>query len=125
MKSQPAQPMKCNACGELVPLAVGPCTWVSCPHPSESGSNPPLGIVYLLRSGRHYKIGKTKDFKSRLDQIKLQLPLKIEVIHQIQTDDPDGIEKYWHRRFEDRRLNGEWFGLSAADVEVFISRRRM
>jgi hypothetical protein len=125
MKPQSTQPTRCNACNELQPLAVGPCQFVTCPYPSESGSSRPGGIVYLLRSGPHYKIGKTNDFKSRLGQIKLQLPLKVEVVHQIETDDPDGIERYWHRRFGDKRLNGEWFRLSDDEVEAFISRRRM
>src|SRR5713226_4057437 len=55
----------------------------------------PCGHVYLLRSGPHYKIGMTRDLDSRLDQIKLQLPWPVEVVHKIETDDPEGIESYW------------------------------
>jgi hypothetical protein len=84
-----------------------------------------LGIVYLLRSGPHYKIGKTKDFDSRLGQIKLQLPFDVEVVHKIETDDPTGIESYWHRRFMSKRDNGEWFSLSVEDVAAFTSRTKM
>src|SRR3989442_8350249 len=59
-----------------------------------------LGFVYLLKSGPYYKIGRTTDFERRFDQIKLQMPFSVEVMHKIETEDPEGIEAYWHRRFD-------------------------
>lgn len=52
-----------------------------------------LGFVYLIRSGRFYKIGKTNAAGRREREIALQLPEKVSVIHTIRTDDPSGIEK--------------------------------
>lgn len=84
----------------------------------------PDGVVYLIRSGRFHKIGRSNDLGRRSYEIALQLPEKAVLVHSIETDDPAGIERYWHERFKDRRKNGEWFQLSALDVAAFKRRRK-
>lgn len=86
-----------------------------------------VGYVYLVRHGsrREYKIGRTNNPIRREGEIGVELPQKLEPIHVITTDDPAGIEAYWHRRFAEKRLKNEWFALSPADVRAFKRWRRI
>lgn len=83
------------------------------------------GEVYLYKSGRYYKIGKTNDTVRRGTELRLQLPETPVLVHSIKTDDPTGVELYWHRRFAGKRVNGEWFDLGAAEIRAFKRWRRI
>ena len=91
--------------------------------PSESETE--FGFVYLMRSGRYYKIGRSTYVEKRNYEIGIKLPEPLNVIHKIKTDDPTGIEAYWHKRFEEKRVrkNAEWFDLSSSDVKAFKRRK--
>lgn len=78
------------------------------------------GYVYMIRSGRRFKIGKetTAGARQAAAGTWLENP---EVVHRITTEDPDGVERYWHARFKQqgKHVKGELFALSAYDVAVF------
>lgn len=85
----------------------------------EGDSAAPVGHVYMQRHGRDYKIGRTSSLNKRGRQIQLELPQEVELVHSILTDDPPGVEAYWHNRFADKRTRGEWFKLTKADIAAF------
>ena len=83
-----------------------------------------MGILKLGREKR-YKIGKAILVERRADQISLQLPEDLELVHTIRTDDAYGIEDYWHKRFAAKNTKGEWFSLSRQDIDAFKRRKFM
>ena len=84
-----------------------------------------FGFVYLLKSRRYYKIGRSNAAGRREYELAIQLPERTKLVHQSRTDDPVGIEEYWHKRFAKKHKNGEWFDLSASDVKDFTRRKFM
>jgi len=96
------------------------------PSSTPSGDAPSEdGWVYLKKMGKFYKIGLTNDAGRRHRELATQMPEKLTTVHEIRTDDPRGIEAYWHNRFAAKRRNGEWFDLSGEDVAAFKRRKFM
>jgi hypothetical protein len=86
----------------------------------------PTGYVYLVKSGKLYKIGYSENHWRRKSELHKQTAEGITEIHTIAAiDDAPGIEKYWHNRFSEQRQHGEWFNLSAEDISAFKKRKFM
>lgn len=94
-------------------------------HTAERKDKIQTGFVYLMKSGRYYKIGRTVSVGSRERQLAIKIPVPPTTIHKIETDDPVGVEAYWHRRFAEKRGEGEWFDLSREDVAAFKRWKRI
>lgn len=76
------------------------------------------GFVYLLRADNGiYKIGCTKRPDARIKQLGIQLPYELEVICLLPAQDMRLLESKLHERFNERRVNGEWFQLTESDIE--------
>ena len=116
----------CDEVGGLADVVAHalPVAATESPHGSSSPDDTVMdGYVYLMKSGKYYKIGHTNAPGRREYELAIQLPERLTQVHVVQTDDPAGIERYWHERFAQKRANGEWFALSASDVRAFKRRR--
>jgi hypothetical protein len=65
------------------------------------------GFVYLIKSGKYYKIGMTNSIDRRKYEIGLHAAEGVEPIHSTKKVDSSGIEAYWHNRFKCKRMNSE------------------
>jgi Meiotically up-regulated gene 113 len=114
-------------CDDIVEICSNLSSAGTQPQRLEKGSSGPdvVGFVYLIKFGHHYKIGRTNALGRREYELGIQLPEKARTVHVIKTDDPAGIETYWHKRFEAKRGNGEWFDLTSEDIRAFKRRKFM
>ena len=91
-----------------------------------SKSQRPSGYVYLVKSGKLYKIGWSENQWRRKSELHKQTSEGITDVHTIAAiDDAPGIERYWHERFREKRQHGEWFDLSLEDIRAFRKRKFM
>ena len=70
-------------------------------------------IVYFIRDGiGHVKIGITNNINNRLKALQTACALKLQYYAGLQVPNKfkaQEIERYLHEKFNDYRLNGEWF----------------
>lgn len=77
------------------------------------------GYIYIIRAvtpQNHYKIGLSKEPVTRIETMGVKLPFPIEALHLIPTNDMFSAERLLHSRYDEKRVNGEWFALSDDDV---------
>ncbi|MEP7041921.1 MAG: GIY-YIG nuclease family protein [Dokdonella sp.] len=89
--------------------------------PEESqGQGRVAGYVYMMRSGKRHKIGKSNSLSRRYREVRQDLPNETILVHTIPTDEPSGIEAFWHRRFADKRVRDTaFFSLDTSDIVAF------
>lgn len=81
------------------------------------------GFVYLVDAvgTTWYKIGQSISPSKRLHSISCKAPYDCRFIHVFEVEDMTGTEQFWHKHFDDKRVNGEWFELTQEDVNLFGS----
>lgn len=82
------------------------------------------GYIYVLRSGKFFKIGKTVDPHGRFMQISPVMPEKVELVFLFYSPTMNTAEATLHDRFNAKRVNGEWFVLDRDDIE-FLGQYRL
>lgn len=75
------------------------------------------GLVYFIGFGRYVKIGFTMNLKNRMDGIQTSCPEKLIFYGAYKGDRMK--EERLHSKFDDYRLNGEWFHFSN-DIKKYV-----
>ena len=92
---------------------------------SMSRSKESEGYVYFIKE--HFsgtvKIGKSKELKTRLEHFGVKLPFDWDVLKTIKSADYSLTETLLHRKYADKRVNGEWFALSDANIDEIMGER--
>ena len=84
------------------------------------------GFVYMVQGHEgEFKIGHTNLVDRRVTQLGVKAAVAPTLVHEIKTDDPRGLEVYWHRRFRAKSMRGEWFKLEPDDVRAFKRWKRI
>jgi len=78
---------------------------------------PVKGYIYLLKSVKLYKIGKTLQIDNRIHQYKTENPHEAELIISTEVDDYVKAEKYLLDKYSKYQVRGEWFKLNKIQVE--------
>ena len=76
------------------------------------------GTIYVVECAGFYKIGLATDFKKRFRGIDFAVPLPVTKI-ATRTVPLAGMayaEAWLHEQFKNRRVKGEWFAISEAEV---------
>jgi hypothetical protein len=98
------------------------------PHKIKPATISP-GIIYVIAAdaptGRIYKIGRTTNLKSRLNDLQTTCPYPLSVVVQYQSECCGNEEKGLHIYFADKRLRGEWFALNLDDIAFIQSFSRL
>lgn len=69
-------------------------------------------FIYFLRAGEYVKIGQSRNWKQRIDQMQVGSPYTIVPLLVIVAD--PSLEKRLHVRFRNSHFRGEWFHVGAA-----------
>lgn len=74
-------------------------------------------VYFLLADNGLAKIGQTSKVDRRIFQLSVQLPYELKLVTTIESDDCEELEKFYHNKFSEKRVNGEWFNLDSSDFE--------
>lgn len=86
-------------------------SWVKTPKEK------PKGYIYIMECGGKYKIGLSKDVERRKKELDKR-PFAVNIVYKSPLiEDIYEIEKELHYRFENKKINGEWFNIDNNDIE--------
>lgn len=78
------------------------------------------GLYILIASNGLCKIGRSNNLYQRIASLWTMIPDEFEVYALFSTDKHIVCEKVVHRKYEDRRVKGEWFVLTQNDLDELL-----
>jgi predicted GIY-YIG superfamily endonuclease len=80
-----------------------------------------IGYVYVMECKRvgYFKIGYTNNISSRLKQLKTANPT-IQITYYQKVNNMFELETFLHERFKNKKVKGEWFDLTNAEIVDII-----
>lgn len=85
---------------------------------------PKPGCVYIIHcvGFPYYKIGVTiLNPKARVEALQTGVPFELKVEYALQVTDRYEVEYKIHKRYDSKRVRGEWFMLNDDDLEAIKS----
>lgn len=78
-----------------------------------------MKTFYVIESDGVFKIGHTSDTTRRCSELQTGNPHQVILRYTVETDDQTAkaLESHWHNHFGDKRIAGEWYGLSEPDLQ--------
>ena len=85
-----------------------------------------IGYVYFIESDSGYvKIGKTVNLKTRIKSLKSASPHDLKLLGYIKSEDYNFLEMVFHKKFDESRVNGEWFDIEMCRILDFSKRKKL
>lgn len=78
------------------------------------------GYVYVIESNGLYKIGASANPDSRINALQTSCSFKVQCLCLILSNNMFELEKKLHRKYQSKRLNGEWFELLDKDIQEIV-----
>lgn len=109
----------CKSERHLSDYASGMCDSCKKNKEIEEQVSKKAGYVYVLEAiGFGFcKIGRTSNLLQRTSAITIKMPFETRLHSHADTNDPVSHESKLHSIFRHKRVNGEWFSVSANDVD--------
>lgn len=75
------------------------------------------GYIYLIKNQNAYKIGRAKKVQERFNKYITENPHSISLILSYKVADYIKVEANLLKRFEHKKIRGEWFDLIKSDIK--------
>ena len=82
-----------------------------------------MSLVYVVRAGSFYKIGKTDKIKKRISALQTANAAEIVLIAQFKCGDAKNAfstESKLHKTFRKCKVSGEWFSLTDDELNAVL-----